>query len=126
MNSKIAITIGDPAGIGPEIALKALSLYVNNEIQFSLIGDRVVIEEASKMLGLEDLLQKINIVETGVIKKKGFSKNLPTIEGGIASSSYILKAVELAINGSVDAIITAPISKDALKKAGIKWHGHTE
>jgi 4-hydroxythreonine-4-phosphate dehydrogenase len=55
-----------------------------------------------------------------------FKKNKPTAEGGRACVSYIKRAVELVISKQVDAIVTAPISKEALKMAGLKWPGHTE
>lgn len=126
MNSRIAITIGDPSGIGPEVTLKALQTFEKCKIDFTLIGDRVVIDEALKMTCLQHLLERMNIIESGVIKNSDFIKNKPNIEGGLASSTYITKAVELAMEGVVDAIVTAPISKEALKMADIKWHGHTE
>jgi 4-hydroxythreonine-4-phosphate dehydrogenase len=55
-----------------------------------------------------------------------FQKGMPTAEGGRASAEYIRKAVELAVNKQVDAVVTAPISKEALKMAGMNWPGHTE
>ena len=60
----------------------------------------------------------------GEIKK--FEKGKPAAENGKACVSYIKKAVELALNKKVDGIVTAPISKEALKLAGFKWPGHTE
>jgi len=126
VNSKIAITIGDPAGIGPEITLKALSVFPTQEIKFTIVGDRAVINEIIKMQGVDYLLENIQIIETDIIKSSNFPKNCPSTEGGLASSSYISKAVELALTGRVDALVTAPISKEALKMAGIRWHGHTE
>jgi 4-hydroxythreonine-4-phosphate dehydrogenase len=56
----------------------------------------------------------------------GFEKCKPTAEGGRACVSYIKKAVEFALSKHVDGIVTAPISKEALKMAGFKWPGHTE
>ena len=136
---KIAITMGDPAGIGPEVILRAL--FQSSEMRdFCIpvvIGDRVVMEEAVSLSGLS---VKLNIIRTpeearhtpGSIDMidlallNSFQKKMPTAEGGRASAAYIRKAVELAVNKQVDAMVTAPISKEALKMAGMNWPGHTE
>jgi 4-hydroxythreonine-4-phosphate dehydrogenase len=57
---------------------------------------------------------------------KKFIKNKPTPEGGYSCVSFIKKAVEFALDKKVDGIVTAPISKEALRMAGFKWPGHTE
>ena len=136
---KIAITMGDPAGIGPEVILRAFSQ--SSEVRdFCIpvvIGDRVVMEEAVRLTGLS---VRLNILRTPEEVKAApgtidmidlallnlFEKKMPTAEGGRASAAYIRKAVELAVNKQVDAIVTAPISKEALKMAGLNWPGHTE
>src|SRR5271157_5155789 len=124
---KIAITIGDPGGIGPEVALKAI---ISNDIaglcQPVIIGDRVVIEEAVERFKLHVGPEYIELVNVGEITDGEFEKCRPTVVGGRACVAYIKKAVELALNKSVDAIVTAPISKESLKMAGFKWPGHTE
>jgi 4-hydroxythreonine-4-phosphate dehydrogenase len=124
---KIAITIGDPAGIGPEVALKSvLSTDIAGLCQPVLIGDRVVIEEAIERFDLPvspGLIELVNVCE---ITCRGFDKGMPTAVGGKASVAYIKRAVKLALNNGVDAIVTAPISKESMKMAGFKWPGHTE
>jgi 4-hydroxythreonine-4-phosphate dehydrogenase len=137
---RLAITMGDPGGIGPEIVVKALSFAsLRNYCSPVVIGDRVLIEKALKLLKLHATLKiiksyeeskathqssSIELIDIGIIKK--FTKGRPTAEGGRASVSYIKKAVELALNKQVDGIVTAPISKEALKMAGFGWPGHTE
>src|SRR5208337_2595560 len=124
---KIAITIGDPAGIGPEVTLKSI---ISNDIaglcQPVIIGDRVVIEDAVERLKIPVSPEFIELVNVSEIADKEFEKGRPTVLGGRACAAYIKKAVELALNKSVDAIVTAPISKESLKMAGFKWPGHTE
>jgi len=131
--------MGDPAGIGPEVILRALlqSSAVRDSCIPVVIGDRVVMEEAVRLPGLS---AKLNIIRTpeeamataGSIDMidlallNSFEKKRPTAEGGSASAAYIRKAVELAVNKQVDAVVTAPISKEALKMAGLHWPGHTE
>jgi len=124
---KIAITIGDPAGIGPEVALKSI---MSNDIaglcEPVIIGDMAVIEEAVERFDLPVSPEYIEIVNVGQITDREFIKGRPSAAGGRASVAYIKKAVDLALNNSVDAIVTAPISKESLNIAGFKWPGHTE
>src|SRR5208337_4167050 len=124
---KIAITIGDPGGIGPEVALKSiLSSDIAGLCEPVIIGDRVVIEDAVERFKLSVSPEYIQLVNVSGIADRGFEKGRPTVAGGRACVAYIKKAVELALNKSVDAIVTAPISKESLKMAGFKWPGHTE
>lgn len=130
--------MGDPAGIGPEVIVNALR---NPEIQTMchpiVVGDRSIMEEALQVCNapltlvpvhsLSDMLPSpgaVGLIDTGELKN--CQKGGPSAESGRASVSYIKKAVELARDKQVDAIVTAPISKEALKMAGQKWPGHTE
>ncbi len=131
--------MGDPGGIGPEVILKALSQSSEIRDFFIpvVIGDRVVMEEAVLLPGLA---AKLNIIRTPEEAKhtpgsidmidlallNSFEKKIATAEGGRAAAAYIRKAVELAVNKQVAAMVTAPISKEALKMAGLHWPGHTE
>ncbi|MCC6347278.1 MAG: 4-hydroxythreonine-4-phosphate dehydrogenase PdxA [Nitrospirales bacterium] len=124
---RIAVTLGDPAGIGPEIVLKALlSEEVRETCTPVLVGDRAVLDEAADRLGLTAALGGAEVLDLGMVGQRGFAKNVPTAEGGRACAAYIERAVELALRGEVDAVVTAPLSKEALKKAGLPWPGHTE
>lgn len=124
---KIAIAIGDPAGIGTEVTLKALlDESVINECNPLIIGDRAVIEEAVKAMNIPFDTAIYDILDTKSINDRKFKKCKPTKEGGSACVNYIKKAVELASLGIVDAVVTAPISKESLKMAGFPWPGHTE
>ena len=135
---KIAITMGDPAGVGPEIIAHAV---FNPEVQKVcrpiIIGSRDVLEEAFRLAGqlfrpnlltsastIDPSPGTISIMDIGTITD--FRQEKASAEGGRASAACIKKAVELAGNRQVDAIVTAPISKEALKAAGLKWPGHTE
>jgi 4-hydroxythreonine-4-phosphate dehydrogenase len=124
---KIAITIGDPAGIGPEIVFKAIMSHeIAGLCEPIVIGDIAVVEEAVEKLNIPVDLNSLKIINTGEIKDRNFQRCKPAAEGGRACVSYIKKAVEPALNKEVDAIVTAPISKESLKMAGFKWPGHTE
>lgn len=135
---KIAVTMGDPGGVGPEIIVKALtSSGIGNVCAPIVIGDASVIEKAFDLLNLHPKLKMIDSPgkfrpsgkAIGVIHTGRFGTSIrkkPTSEGGMACVSYIKKAVELALNKQVDGIVTAPISKEALKMSGFRWPGHTE
>ncbi len=138
MRKKLAITLGDPGGIGPEIIVKSLyCAEIRDYCTPVVICDRVVLEEALRLLGLpveiriikrpeesDPSVGFIELIDIGKIEE--FEKGRPTVEGGRACVGYIKKAVELAMNNQVNGIVTAPISKEALKMAGFSWSGHTE
>jgi 4-hydroxythreonine-4-phosphate dehydrogenase len=135
---KLAVTMGDPGGIGPEIVVKALhSAEVRDICMPVIIGDASVIAEMVRLLKLplkvrtvgdpKDAKQRKGTIDVlDVPATSSFVKNRPTVEGGRACVGYIRKAVELALNKHVKGIVTAPISKEALKMAGCRWPGHTE
>jgi 4-hydroxythreonine-4-phosphate dehydrogenase len=137
---KIAITMGDPGGVGSEIIIRALSQAgIHNYCTPMIVGDKTPLEEAiallqspvqlriiklpdeSQLTGKQNMIE---LIDMGIIKK--VRKGKPTASGGKASVLYIQKAVELALDGYVDGIVTGPISKEALHMAGFTWPGHTE
>jgi 4-hydroxythreonine-4-phosphate dehydrogenase len=134
---KIAITMGEPRGIGPEIIVKALfSAEIRDYCSPIVIGDAEVIKKAVKLTGLPLKVVSISIlsdskptagkIEVLDIKSHLFKKGLTPKDSGRAVVKYIKKAVELALKKEVKAIVTAPISKESLKMAGYSWTGHTE
>ncbi len=130
--------MGDPGGIGPEIIVKAVSSPLVRECCSPIvIGDRVVMEEALRLNNPHLKLSIIGtpeasrptpeVVELIDLKLLGnFEKGKAAPDGGRVCAEYIRKAAGLALNKKVDGIVTAPISKEALKMAGMKWPGHTE
>lgn len=113
----IGITLGDPAGIGPEIVGKALSDRLIGEL-----ADFVVFGSADlcpgKGVRVDDAGERPTRETTGARR--------PTAAGGRASVAWVLAAIRAAMAGEVDAIVTAPISKEAMKLADYPWPGHTE
>jgi len=131
---KIAITMGEPGGIGPEVALKAAAATRRLCVPV-LVGDAEVFKATQRLLGIDDFLRVvarpgeagpgvIQVIDTG--RAGAFVVGKPTPEGARASVTAIKRAVGLAREGKVHAIVTAPISKEALKLAGFGWPGHTE
>jgi 4-hydroxythreonine-4-phosphate dehydrogenase len=133
----LAITMGDPGGIGPEIILRAVtSPVVKKYCNPVIIGDASVMQQAVTLLRLSQKISPAGIPDArplpGIVhmidmgKTEKFSKGRPTAAGGAACAGYIREAVRLTLGKKVDSIVTAPISKEALKMAGLPWPGHTE
>ncbi|MDR1537700.1 MAG: 4-hydroxythreonine-4-phosphate dehydrogenase PdxA [Clostridiales bacterium] len=134
----LGITMGDPAGIGPEIIVKALAHEdIYSWCKPYVIGSADVLDRAMGILGMPKL-----DVEKSVINEASFSPGtisvcdfamteLPGLgrvsaKGGDAAFLYIKKGIDLALVNSIDAVVTSPINKEALKLAGHDFAGHTE
>lgn len=122
---KVAITLGDPSGIGPEVSLKAIaSPEIANLCTPVIIGSQRLLDKALGLLALKpSKFEFINAFDDSDIE---YEVAKPDIQSAHASVSFIKKAVQMALAKEVSAIVTAPITKEALKLAGYKWHGHTE
>lgn len=122
---KIAITIGDPAGIGPEIVFKAVnSLKVQRVCSPVVVGDKNVIVkhfDVDKYIRL----RKADFVFSSQYNKK-FQIGKPSKISGLIACDAIRKAVEMCMYKKVKAVVTAPVSKESFKYAGLKFSGHTE
>ena len=142
MNSKpvIAITVGDPCGIGPEITAKALSLTgIYDKCNPLAISDADIMRQAVEIANvnlkinpvenLKDCKYKYGTIDVFDLKNIDVEKiefGKVTKIGGEASFQYIVKGIELALGGKVDAVTTGPIHKKAINLAGHKYSGHTE
>lgn len=142
-SARIGITIGDPAGIGSEVVLKALAELVRSGEELSaclpiIIGDAAYLRETARQLDLPcdfKVLKKGETIGTGqtqpliydvanISEKVVFGAE--SAATGRAAADYIETAAEMCLNGELDAVCTAPISKHALALAGIDFPGHTE
>jgi 4-hydroxythreonine-4-phosphate dehydrogenase len=126
MRPVIAVTMGDPAGVGPEIILKALDdRRVRRIADPVVIGDLGLLRSLAKRLKLkgpdEGAVVSVSELDLGKLKA-----GKPTKESSKAMISYIEEAVYMAAVGDADAIVTAPISKEAARLAGFSFPGHTE
>ncbi len=139
MKSRIAITMGDPAGVGPEICLRALAdVELNNECQMIVFGDADVLERCASatglaaprlVLGVNDSFESMDascVIDLQCIDAEHVVIGEVTAASGRASYDYIETAIEAALAGKVDAVTTAPINKEAFRSAGIHYPGHTE
>jgi 4-phospho-D-threonate 3-dehydrogenase / 4-phospho-D-erythronate 3-dehydrogenase len=137
----IAITMGDAAGVGPEIIMKSLAhaeLYA--QCRPLVIGDAARLLEAGRIVGTRLALRSLSSDEVGrasyepgtvdCVDLKLIPANLPwgklSAKAGDAAFRYLEMAVQLATDGLVAAICTAPLNKEALRAGGHHFPGHTE
>lgn len=139
----IGLTLGEPAGIGPEICLKALKNSSFSRLgRFLIIGNLEILKKAAflakvnprKIISVaEKNLKKINFKKSFFylldLKDTG-AKNVkfgwPNAVSGRLAKKFLTKAAELARAGKIQAVVTSPISKANIQKAGFKFPGQTE
>ena len=136
----IAIPIGDPAGVGPEITAMALAdSKVTEAARCIIVGDKKIMEQAVRITGAE---LKVNVVkepeegiyEPGILNLIDLDNidmdhfEFGKVSGmcGKAAYEYIAESIRLANEGKADAVATTPINKEALKAGDIHFIGHTE
>ncbi|MBC7238136.1 MAG: 4-hydroxythreonine-4-phosphate dehydrogenase PdxA, partial [Chloroflexi bacterium] len=136
----IAVTIGDPAGIGPEVTAKALK----HEETWAgcrplVIGDARVMQRAAELAGGGLTFRAISeprqarydprspdVLDLANVDLDAFEPGRVSAAMGRAAVDYIEKAVALVQSGEVDALATGPINKAAINAAGVPFIGHTE
>ena len=140
MKPVIGITMGDPAGIGPEICVKALSdTNIYTKCKPLIVGDAEVIRHAVDMLGLslninpvykvEDAVFTPGIIDVFDLRNVIADELLPgevSAMAGHAAFEAVTKVIEMALNNQIDATVTAPINKESIHRAGHHFSGHTE
>jgi 4-hydroxythreonine-4-phosphate dehydrogenase len=122
--ARLALTVGDPAGIGPEIVLRALALSGPDGAERIVYGPAALLLETATRLGLPDLLERTRLVDVplrGPVRRGEVSG-----AGGHAAADAVRRAATDALAGRVDALVTAPLHKGSLRAAGHPWPGHTE
>ena len=133
----IAVTMGDPAGIGPEIVARAFA-EEGRDRRAIVVGDPAILERAIRLLDVPLVVNEISEPEEAafepgavdVLAVGELSEDLPfgvlDARAGDAAFRYLEKATELASAGRVGAIATAPLNKEAMHLAGHRYPGHTE
>lgn len=137
----VAVTMGDPAGIGPEVVRKTLAdPRIKRVCSPLILGDWEVLRRAwkgnaSKLVCWQSGQALLPLLESGYagvvcplscLSEKESRPGRPTKAGGHAAYRYIVVAAKLALSGVADAMATAPISKSILQDAGYNYPGHTE
>jgi len=147
-NPVIAITIGDPTGVGPEVIVKAIaSGRLHSSCRPIVLGRTAILQKATELSGIsldivevdsvDDMLARANdsrrppagtlwCLPTG--KPESDSATEPKVDarGGQLAYDCLVRATEMALAGEIAAIVTAPLHKVALHAAGHDWPGHTE
>lgn len=136
----LGITMGDPASIGPEITVKALSNPETYEKCSPLvIGDAAVMEEAVKIVGKNVKIHTVNnvqealftygtidVYDMGLVDMDKLERGVVSAMAGHAAFEYVRKVIELAMNNEIDATVTNALNKEAMNLAGHHYSGHTE
>lgn len=136
----IAVPMGDPAGIGPEIAARAAaSETVLSAADIILVGDKGIMEKAIKIVGARLVIREIaapaeavfqkgilNLINLANVDMEQFAFGKVSGMCGRAAYGYIEESIRLANARLVDAVATTPINKEALRAGGIPFIGHTE
>jgi 4-phospho-D-threonate 3-dehydrogenase / 4-phospho-D-erythronate 3-dehydrogenase len=136
----LALTTGDPAGVGPEVILKALQDHtVFGECRPVVIGDIAVLQRAQAALGDHGTLRevtdltsagreagRIDVLAVPGVHVDGIAIGTLSPDAGRAAVAWLRRGAELALAGDVAGIVTAPINKEAVTLAGVPFTGHTE
>ena len=124
----VAITLGDPAGVGAEVTLKALAdPDLQRSAHFIVLGDRAAVTQAERVTGIlcDSLpvefrdchaLSSDAVIEMGTLRA----------EYGAAAVRYVRDATQMCLRGEADAMVTAPLNKEAVTLSGMQFSGHTE
>jgi 4-hydroxythreonine-4-phosphate dehydrogenase len=124
----VAVTMGDPAGIGPEIVARALAdPKVSAAARCVVFGDARVIQRAVALTGAEpSRAGEVPVVDLANADPKAFDAGRVSAFCGRASWEYVRAAVQAVLAGEADAVATAPLNKEALAAARVPHIGHTE
>lgn len=114
---RVAVTLGDPRGIGPEISARALE---------APLGAEIVVIGAEDQIGAVPASQYLSVGVWGKGSGDGPGGKQRAVRAGTIAGHAVEQAVRLALAGEVDAIVTAPANKQALHLAGFPYPGHTE
>ncbi len=139
----VAISTGDPAGIGPEVVLKALAdQELLNTARWAVIGDAAILEMTGAQIGLKrpdwvirdgnspqrsgHSVAQLSLIDVHQIEPSQFAIGKLSAACGSAALEYVRAATQLCLDGQADAMVTAPLNKEAVSLSGRKFTGHTE
>ncbi|MBW4613372.1 MAG: 4-hydroxythreonine-4-phosphate dehydrogenase PdxA [Desmonostoc vinosum HA7617-LM4] len=132
---RLALTLGDPAGIGPEVILKALvDVEIRQKYDVTVLGNRDILTQTYQKLNLtENLVPLLNPDQLSVIDvdldqeiANEIITGIGNMASGAASFAYMEQAIARTLAGEFDGIVTGPIAKSAWKAAGYNYPGQTE
>ncbi len=124
-NPTAYLTLGDPAGIGPEVVLKALQSPHLGSLRTVVIGSGNVLSRVERLTRFS-IPKKALFVDLKNVPEKGFRYGKVSAIYGMAAFEFIKEGVQRVGRDPFGFLVTAPIHKEALQKAGLPWPGHTE
>ncbi|MGE0708787.1 MAG: 4-hydroxythreonine-4-phosphate dehydrogenase PdxA [Planctomycetota bacterium] len=123
MRERLAISWGDPAGIGPEVVLKALAEWEGEAV---VLGDAARLREAAQRLGLPPLRAEVQEPEACRVPAEVLFEGRASAAAGRSAAAAVRAGADLVARGEASALVTAPLNKEALGLAGEPYPGHTE
>ncbi len=124
----VVVTLGDPAGVGAEVTLKALAdNTIRQSARWIVLGDRAAIDAAERTTSID-----FNSLQVSFRDLKSLPPGQPVrlgelrAEYGKAAALYVATATRMCLAGEADAMVTAPLNKEAVTMSGLKFSGHTE
>ena len=139
MRITLFVTMGDPAGIGPEVVVKALSSHPWDAARLVVVGDRGVLERAASVVGValddwqpyrpdapESARGTVELLDLANVPAEVHRVGVVDPAFGQAAYEYVVEAVQRCLAGEGMGLVTAPLNKAALNAAGHHYRGHTE
>ncbi len=138
--NRIAISMGDPSGIGPEIILKTLQSEEAKGRELLVVGDSSILEAVQEKAFDQKLIIRpiqtmedakfeqgiVNVWDLNLVDPDMIEPGVVSAAGGNAAFQYVVEAIKLAQSGKVASVVTAPLNKEAMHLAGHQFAGHTE
>ena len=122
---KIGLSMGDPNGIGPEIALKALSQLPATALEsITVFGPKLVWDKTAQSLGLQNLAQQVEMTNIGVLSEADFQPGLVCAAAGKSAIESATAAIQACQAGQLQAVIACPHHESAIHQAGIAFSGY--
>lgn len=125
MTRRIALSLGDPNGIGPEIVLKALAQLAGDErVKVTVFGAPAVLERAAAVTGLQKLLSTIALRPVGELSSRAAQPGEVNADAGASAVASATAAIQAARAGEFDAVVAGPHHETAIAQAGIRFSGY--
>ena len=121
----LVLTMGDVNGVGPEIVAKALAEFSSlPEAELTVVGSRAALDEAARQCAVPPVSDRATIIEPSPPPQR--HPGCTAREAGAFAAECVERGARMALNGETDALVTAPICKEALAMAGVPYPGHTD
>ncbi len=123
--ARIAVALGDPNGIGPEIALKAVAAYAGRtDVALTMFGPAHVIERTAHALSMDSMLTKLQFIATPDLPTHAYRPGQINAHAGLSAVQAATEAIKATRRGEYDAVVAAPHHETAIHLAGIRFSGY--